>query len=73
VKGTELVAGLYSNRHTTMQMRTDLSKVIKGPGTPAELSRRAAKSRVSADTLVGLNYAYFERGASLNSAECRDP
>jgi hypothetical protein len=58
---TELVAGLYSNRHTTLQMRTDLAKVIKGPGTPAELlEARGSLTPFLRDTLVGLNYAYYE-------------
>ena len=58
---TELAAGLYSNRHTALQMRTDLAKVIKGQGTPAELA--AAHGLLTPflrDTLVGLNYAYYE-------------
>jgi hypothetical protein len=58
---TELVAGLYSNRHTNLQMRTDLTKVIKGPGTPAELNEaRGLLTPFLRDTLVGLNYAYYE-------------
>jgi hypothetical protein len=58
---TELVAGLYSNRHTTLQMRTDLTKVIKGPGSPAELNdARGLLTPFLRDTLVGLNYAYYE-------------
>ncbi|MGA2206844.1 MAG: hypothetical protein ABSG10_08935, partial [Terracidiphilus sp.] len=39
----------------------DLTKVIKGPGTPAQLE--AARARLAPflrDTLVGLNYAYYE-------------
>ena len=58
---TELAAGLYSNRHTALQMRTDLTKVIKGPGTPAELAEaRGLLTPFLRDTLVGLNYAYYE-------------
>lgn len=58
---TELVAGLYSNRHTNLQMRTDLSKVINGPGSPAELNdARGLLTPFLRDTLVGLNYAYYE-------------
>jgi hypothetical protein len=58
---TELVAGLYSNRHTALQMRTDLAKVIKSPGSPAELNEaRASLTPFLRDTLVGLNYAYYE-------------
>jgi hypothetical protein len=57
----ELVSGLYGNRHITLQMRTDLSKVIKRPGSPAELTdARGLLTPFLRDTLVGLNYAYYE-------------
>jgi hypothetical protein len=57
----EYAAGLYSNRHTALQMRTDLIKIIKGPATPAELTEaRGLLTPFFRDTLVGLNYAYYE-------------
>ena len=57
----ELAEGLYSNRHTVLQMRTDLIKVIKGPSSPAELSQaHGLLAPFLRDTLVGLNYAYYE-------------
>lgn len=52
---------VYVNRHAELQVRTDLTKVIKTPGTPAQLE--AARARLAPflrDTLVGLNYAYYE-------------
>jgi hypothetical protein len=52
---------VYVSRHAELQVRTDLSKVIKGPASPAQLE--AAKARLAPflrDTLVGLNYAYYE-------------
>lgn len=52
---------VYTNRHAELQVRTDLTSVIKTPGTPAQL--QAARSRLTPflrDTLVGLNYAYYE-------------
>jgi hypothetical protein len=52
---------VYTSRHAELQVRTDLTKVIKGPGTPAQLE--AARARLAPflrDTLVGLNYAYYE-------------
>ena len=58
---TEYAAGLYSNRHTSLQMRTELVKVLKSPGSPAEITE--AKGQLTPflrDTLVGLNYAYYE-------------
>ena len=58
---TEFAAGVYSNRHTALQMRTDLIKVIKGPSSPAELAAaHALLTPFFRDTLVGLNYAYYE-------------
>ena len=58
---TEFAAGIYSNRHTALQMRTDLIKIIKAPGSPGELTQaRALLTPFFRDTLVGLNYAYYE-------------
>jgi hypothetical protein len=58
---TQWAAGIYNNRHTELQMRTDLIKVIKSPASRAQLEE--ARGRLSSflrDTLVGLNYAYYE-------------
>jgi hypothetical protein len=52
---------VYVSRHAELQVRTDLTKVIQTPGTPAQLE--AARARLAPflrDTLVGLNYAYYE-------------
>jgi len=52
---------VYVSRHAELQVRTDLTKVIKTPGTPVQLE--AARARLAPflrDTLVGLNYAYYE-------------
>ncbi len=52
---------VYVSRHAELQVRTDLTKVIKAGGTPAQLE--AARARLAPflrDTLVGLNYAYYE-------------
>ncbi|HWX37909.1 MAG TPA: hypothetical protein VNY09_01640 [Candidatus Sulfotelmatobacter sp.] len=58
---TEFAAGLYSNRHTALQMRTDFIKAIKTPGSPADLAQaRGLLTPFLRDTLVGLNYAYYE-------------
>jgi hypothetical protein len=59
---TEFAAGLYSNRHTALQMRTDLIKILKTPGTaPAEFTQaHALLTPFFRDTLVGINYAYYE-------------
>lgn len=58
---TQWAAGIYNNHHAELQMRTDLTKVIKTPGSPAELEEaRGQLSSFLRDTLVGLNYAYYE-------------
>ncbi len=52
---------IYTNRHAELQVRTDLTSVIRNPGSPAQLE--AARGRLTPflrDTLVGLNYAYYE-------------
>jgi hypothetical protein len=54
-------AGIYDNRHTELQMRTDLAAVIKSPTSPAQLAEARGKlAPFLRDTLVGLNYAYYE-------------
>jgi hypothetical protein len=57
----EWAAGIYNDDHTELQMRTDLTKVIKSPKSPTQLT--AARGQLAPflrDTLVGLNYAYYE-------------
>ena len=52
---------IYTEHHQELQVRTDLSRVIKGPSSAAQLS--AARGQLAPflrDTLVGLNYAYYE-------------
>ncbi len=52
---------VYTSRHAELQVRTDLTKVIKGPSTPTQLDAARAKlAPFLRDTLVGLNYAYYE-------------
>jgi hypothetical protein len=51
----------YNNRHTEMQMRTDLAKVIKSPRSSEQLAlARGQLAPFLRDSLVGLNYAYYE-------------
>jgi hypothetical protein len=57
---TEFSGGIYNDRHTELEMRTDLAKVLKS-GSYAELERaRGQLAFFLRDTLVGLNYAYYE-------------
>jgi hypothetical protein len=54
-------AGIYNNRHTELQMRTNLAKIIKSPRSPEQLAdARGQLAPFLRDTLVGLNYAYYE-------------
>jgi hypothetical protein len=57
---TEFAAGVYSNRHTALQMRTDFVKALKNPGNPDLAQARGLLTPFLRDTLVGLNYAYYE-------------
>ncbi len=58
---TEWAAGIYNNRHTELQMQTDLAKVLKSRASRAQLEdARGQLASFLRDTLVGLNYAYYE-------------
>ncbi len=62
---SEWAAGLYNTSHATLQMRTDLVKVIKEAGNPSALAdARGQIAPLLRDTLVGLNYAYYEPPAA---------
>jgi len=52
---------VYTTHHQELQVQTDLTKVIKTPGNKQQLE--AARGQLTPflrDTLVGLNYAYYE-------------
>jgi hypothetical protein len=59
---TEWAAGIYNNRHTDEEMKTDVTKVLKSPSASAEATEYAVGQLTSflRDILVGLNYAYYE-------------
>lgn len=58
---TEWSGATYNNSHTELQMRTDLTKVIKSPHSRAQVEEaRGQLVPFFRDTLVGLNYAYYE-------------
>jgi hypothetical protein len=59
---TEWAAGIYNNRHTDVQMRADFPKVLKSPNASRAQIEEARGQLASflRDTLVGLNYAYYE-------------
>jgi hypothetical protein len=57
----EWAAGTYNNRHTESEMRTDLRKVLGAPASSEQLAEvRGQLAPFLRDTLVGLNYAYYE-------------
>jgi hypothetical protein len=64
---TEWAAGVYNNRHTELQMQTDLAKILKSAPSRAKVEEaRGQLTPFLRDTLVGLNYAYYEPpGAQL--------
>ena len=52
---------VYMNRHAELQTRTDLTNILKASATPVQLeSARGQLAAFLRDTLVGLNYAYYE-------------
>ena len=59
---SEWAAGIYNNHHTDAQMHTNLPKVLKSPAaTRAQIDEALGQlSSFLRDTLVGLNYAYYE-------------
>lgn len=58
---TVWTAGTYNNHHTDLEMRTDLGKILKAPASSDQFSTARGKlAPFLRDTLVGLNYAYYE-------------
>jgi len=54
-------AGVYNNKHTDLEMQTDLGKVIKSPASDQQVAdARGQLASFLRDSLVGLNYAYYE-------------
>jgi hypothetical protein len=58
---TTWAAGTYNNRHTEGEMRTNLARVFSSPPSPKQ--RAEARGQLATflrDTIVGMNYAYYE-------------
>src|SRR6201987_4489290 len=56
---------VYSSRHAELQVKTDMTKMIKSSGSPAQLEvTRGQVAPFLRDPLVGLNYAYYEAPAA---------
>ncbi|MGH9510938.1 MAG: hypothetical protein ACRD2U_02260 [Terriglobales bacterium] len=58
---SEWAVGVYNNRHTDLEMKSDVMKLIRTAHSPAQIEE--ARGRLAPflrDTLVGLNYAYYE-------------
>ncbi len=59
---SEWAAGVYNNHHTEVQMQSDIAKVLSSP-TASLAQINEARGQLASflrDTLVGLNYAYYE-------------
>jgi hypothetical protein len=56
---SEWAAGFYNTRHSSLQTRTDLAKLIKSPNRKDLVDARGLVVPFLRDTLVGLNYAYY--------------
>src|SRR5438270_9881529 len=53
--------GLYDNRNTELKTGRTLVQIIQSPRTPQEAAdARGQLAAFLRDTLVGLNYAYYE-------------
>lgn len=58
---TEFTAGTYNDRHTELEMRTDVAKFLKTPASKAQLEgARGELAPFLRDTLVGFSYAYYQ-------------
>jgi hypothetical protein len=57
---TQWATGVYNNRHTELQMHTDLTRAIKSGSREQLVEARGQLCPFFRDTLVGLNYAYYE-------------
>jgi len=58
---TDWAAGTYNNKHTEIEMKTDLVKVIQSPASPRQIEdARGHLATFLRDSLVGMNYAYYE-------------
>ena len=52
---------IYTSRHAELQVRTDLTRILKSPASPSQVeTARGQLTPFFRDTLVGLNYAYYE-------------
>ena len=58
----EWAAGIYNSHHTDLQMKTDLPRILKSTSASQRQIEDARGQLASflRDTLVGLNYAYYE-------------
>ncbi len=58
---TEFTAGTYNNRHTELEMRADVAKILKAPASRDQLEEaRGELAPFLRDTLVGFSYAYYQ-------------
>ncbi len=58
---TEWAVGVYNNRHTDLEMKENVAKLLAGAHSKAQIEDiRGRLAPFLRDTLVGMNYAYYE-------------
>lgn len=58
---TEWAVGVYNNRHTDLEMKSNVAKLMGAAHSKAQIEEvRGRLAPFLRDTLVGLNYAYYE-------------
>jgi hypothetical protein len=58
---TEFSAGLFNNRHAAIELQSDVAKILSSQESSKELlAARGLLAPFLRDTVVGLNYAYYE-------------
>jgi len=58
---TEWAVGVYNNRHTDLEMKANVGKLMESAHSRAQLDEvRGRLTPFLRDTLVGMNYAYYE-------------
>jgi hypothetical protein len=58
---TEWAVGVYNNRHTDLEMKENVAKLLPGAHSKAQIEDiRGRLAPFLRDTLVGMNYAYYE-------------
>ncbi len=58
---TEWAVGVYNNHHTDLEMKANVGKLMEGAHSKSQIEEvRGRLAPFLRDTLVGMNYAYYE-------------